>query len=1090
MSMRAALIGALLAAGGTSGALAIELPPVCANDPLPLDTATPLAELRKQVEALNETDPTQAVRLMCMAIPRAQQELGADSVDLAWWVGALATPLIAYMDQLAEAIPLLQFAQPILERHYGEQGEQVADIHIAYGWIYQRQRRLAESAAAWERALAIRERHPGARKIELQKALVGLALVRLQQSEFAASRAALTRASAILEEQGETVSEAAAAIENVFTNLSFREENYLEAKQHAERQIAIEKQLQTGIGQFVPAYVYLAQILERLDDFAGSEAASREAIRLAESDTGPLQRHQLTALTQLSNLLLLRGRPAEALPVAERAVQLGETTVGANAPRLITPLQILADSHRALGQLSQAMHIYERIGAIVAANRADIERPVLVAYYRGLGHLQLELGNLDDAVSTLNAGLAVTDAESGLVLERAYIMATLAQAGATRDAAHSATQLMQAQSLFASRVPRSHPAMLRVINERCALEIHAGNRRAPNCAAAQARAGRTREVDPALRAAVLGNLSELARLRGDTRRANEWAIAAVAAAEGLGTPDPLWRAYYHTARALSDRGEARLAIFFGKRSVAQIESLRGQLRGEDERFDRTYLRDKSNVYRTVADWLMEAGRIDEGLEVLRLLKQEELHEFVRDSARREDDVTFDTSETRLNDEYSSALPSPGEESKEIEALTRLQDKSRLTDAERRRLAELLRRQGGSENARTRRLKRFIAENSGEQQTVQERAIQATRLQRELDRAPAGSALAVYLLTEDKLRILVATRTSQIEKRIALDGQRLQRDIGRYIEGIGRREDVRDLGRSLYERVGIPLDELARRERVDRIVLWLDGALRYLPFYALPTPDGYLGERYAMQLLALHDDAASHATPAATAPIVRGLGVTQAVAGFDALPAMADELCYIVRGPIAGLATHSSECPEPANARGAITGEGFADAEFTAERLQTVLAAPRAFSVLHLGTHFSLRPGNAMRSFLVLGDGSRLMLDKISTFDFSGLDLVTLSACQTGLGGGRTDDGREIDGLNALVQERGARKVIASLWRVDDASTAQLMRSLYQALAANDGDAAVALQAAQRSIRRIERGGRRPYEHPYYWAGFVLSDRGP
>src|SRR5690606_31388067 len=116
------------------------------------------------------------------------------------------------------------------------------------------------------------------------------------------------------------------------------------------------------------------------------------------------------------------------------------------------------------------------------------------------------------------------------------------------------------------------------------------------------------------------------------------------------------------------------------------------------------------------------------------------------------------------------------------------------------------------------------------------------------------------------------------------------------------------------------------------------------------------------------------------------------------------------------------------------------------------------------------PGNAMRSYLVLGDGSRLMLDQLSSLDFAGIDLVTLSACQTGLGGARTDDGREIEGLNAIVQERGARKVIASLWRVDDASTAELMRSMYQTLAENAEDVARALQRAQRAVRSIERNG--------------------
>lgn len=1089
---RSLLIGLLF---GSSLSHAFDLPALCARDPLAFDGATPIAELRAKVEAQSETDPSAAVRLMCMAIPRVEREQGRQSPELAWWVGSLATPMIAYLNQYAEAIPLLQFSQPILEQHYGVQSGEVADSHVAYAWIYYRQGKLADAGDAWQRALNIREKHPGERRIELQKALVGLALVRQSQGDFPAARKALEAAHTIVAQNGELVSEAAAAIENVFTNLAFREENFLDAKRHAEAQLLIEKQLQRGIGQFVPAYVYLGQILERLDDFAGSEAASREAIRLAESDQGPLQRHHFTALTQLGMLLNDRGRPNEALALAQRAVDIGETTLGPEAPRLIKTLQTLADAHRALGQLPDAWRLYQRIGGIVDKNRSDIERPVLVAYYRGLAGLQLELGNVDDAVDALNAGLVAASAETSLSLQRAYLMATLAQATARWDRERSGVQLTEALQLFESRLPRSHPAILRVINEKCALEIKAGNESTPNCDEARRRAARTGEVDPALRAAVLGNLSELAQVRADLGQASDFAVAAVAAAEGLGTPDPLWKAYFRTARVLNDQGDSRLAIFFGKRSLLQIENLRQRFRGEDERFDHGYLRDKVAVYRAVADWLMEAGRIDEGLEVLQLLKAEELYDFVaRDAAWTSNDAgpELDSAEQLLNDRYSAALPDADREAEEIERLGRLKDKNRLTGEERKHLESLLRRQGSAEAARARSLRKFVARNTTRGASGDHAAppLLAARLQRELQRAPANSAVAVYLLTEGRLRLLIATRTSQSELRIEVDARQLRRDIGRFIESVGKREDVSEMSRALYEIVGRPLDEVAHRQNITHLVLWLDGALRYLPFYALSNQDGYLGDRYAIQMLALREPRADGELPQPDQPpIVRGLGLTQAVAGFKPLPAMADELCYVVRGPITGLVTKSIDCPSAASGRGALAGEGFADAAFTAQRLRQLMTARREFSVLHLGTHFSLRPGNAMRSFLVLGDGSRMMLDELSALDFTGLDLVTLSACQTALGGATTDDGREIDGMNTIVQKRGARRVIASLWSVDDASTAQLMRSMYNTLSTRPGDVAVALQKAQRAVRAIERDGRRPYSHPYYWAGFVLSDSG-
>jgi hypothetical protein len=234
---------------------------------------------------------------------------------------------------------------------------------------------------------------------------------------------------------------------------------------------------------------------------------------------------------------------------------------------------------------------------------------------------------------------------------------------------------------------------------------------------------------------------------------------------------------------------------------------------------------------------------------------------------------------------------------------------------------------------------------------------------------------------------------------------------------------------------------------------------------------------------------SPAKPDNGAPLrVLGFGVTQAVDGFQPLPGMADELCYVVNGPIAGLATRSAVCRGIAAGDGALPGQGFADGAFTTQRFETSLRAPHSYTVLHVGTHFSLRPGNAMRSFLVLGDGSRLMLDTLAGLDFTGLDLVTLSACQTAMGGGQADDGREIEGLSAIVQQRGAKQVIASLWRVEDESTAQLMHGMYLALAAHNGDIAGALRQAQQGLRAQVSAGRHPYAHPYYWAGFVVSSR--
>lgn len=104
------------------------------------------------------------------------------------------------------------------------------------------------------------------------------------------------------------------------------------------------------------------------------------------------------------------------------------------------------------------------------------------------------------------------------------------------------------------------------------------------------------------------------------------------------------------------------------------------------------------------------------------------------------------------------------------------------------------------------------------------------------------------------------------------------------------------------------------------------------------------------------------------------------------------------------------------------------------------------------------------------------------------DLVTLSGCETGLG--RATDGEGYLGLAHAFFQAGARALVVSLWPVDDEATRMLMERFYRDLQSSGptraADPAAALREARIWLRdqRDPKGGRR-YEHPYFWAGFVL-----
>lgn len=274
---------------------------------------------------------------------------------------------------------------------------------------------------------------------------------------------------------------------------------------------------------------------------------------------------------------------------------------------------------------------------------------------------------------------------------------------------------------------------------------------------------------------------------------------------------------------------------------------------------------------------------------------------------------------------------------------------------------------------------------------------------------------------------------------------------------------------LYRRVGAPIEAAARAAGARQVVLQVDGSLRELPWSALHDGQAFLGERLAFRLAT----AGVAAVPVAPDGRLQALGVSVARDGEPALPGVAQELCAIVAGPVHGLSAPPQACGQ-----GVLDGEAWLDDSFTAERLVGAVAAGRARggALLHLGTHFDLRPGRMARSTLLLGDGSRWPLERVAALDFSGHALVTLAACETGSAGAGA-----AESLQGLILHRGAQAVLASLWRVGDASTSALMQAFYRHL--RQAGPAEALRRAQHEVRQ-----RPGWAAPFHWAGFVIASR--
>jgi CHAT domain-containing protein len=178
--------------------------------------------------------------------------------------------------------------------------------------------------------------------------------------------------------------------------------------------------------------------------------------------------------------------------------------------------------------------------------------------------------------------------------------------------------------------------------------------------------------------------------------------------------------------------------------------------------------------------------------------------------------------------------------------------------------------------------------------------------------------------------------------------------------------------------------------------------------------------------------------------------------------------------------------ELANLREVAGPDSFLATGFDATREKLAGSDLTKYAILHFATHGILDPKRPEQSGLFLS-----MVDRegraengfLGLQDIYGLhapvDLVVLSACRTGLG--KDVRGEGLIGLTRGFMYAGASSVVASLWKVDDEATAELMKLFYINLLKRGMTSAAALREAQNSIRQQPQ-----WRAPHYWAAFTLQ----
>ncbi|PYS91922.1 MAG: hypothetical protein DMF62_01490 [Acidobacteria bacterium] len=558
----------------------------------------------------------------------------------------------------------------------------------------------------------------------------------------------------------------------------------------------------------------------------------------------------------------------------------------------------------------------------------------------------------------------------------------------------------------------------------------------------------------------------------------------------------------------------RLAILFGKQAVNKYQEIRSSVNRLGKPARDAYLNKIRASYTALAELLIADGRLPEARAVIAMLKEEEVFDYVSrdatevDALSRRSDLRDDEKQAlaKYDDLVLKIAALGGEFAKLQQTKNALPDGQELPENDRKRFEELA-DQLAKANTVFQVFLRNLSEEYARKPTIVAEIQENIGLQTDLSSWGTGVVALYTVASEERYRVILTTPEVQVDGKSEIKAAELNKKIAAFRAAVqDPHVDPRPLGKELYDILVKPIEKHLEDSHAKTLLWSLDGSLRYLPLAALWDGKEYFGQKYQNVLITLASRTRLSEEPNRDWRIL-GLGVTAAkqlaepdgtrMMSFSALPSVRKELSSIVN--------------DERSVGGVISGKTLIDQEFNERSLKDRLA--QRFKVVHIASHFSFRPGDMTKSFLLLGDGTALTMDKFKTspqLKFSGVELLTLSACDTA--SGETDaNGKEVESFAVIAQQNGAKAVLATLWPVADESTAAFMAEFYRIKTKSpEMTKAEAIRLTQKEMidGKIKATGQNgscrsdnfvtpgkqndfkcdpnaPFSHPYFWSPFVL-----
>ncbi|MEL6939003.1 MAG: CHAT domain-containing protein [Cyanobacteria bacterium J06598_1] len=749
---------------------------------------------------------------------------------------------------------------------------------------------------------------------------------------------------------------------------------------------------------------------------------------------------------------------SEALPVFENAIALftdpghtRQTNLAglARANILVALTAELGQAHEYLSHFGTALEYYQQALTPETVDLMDPHTRVHLLTRQGI--VETEIGQYAKAETTLQQAATLSQALES-TLQTADAIAALAWTHEQQSNLGPAIAAYQ-RALTHYQQARDTSGETLTLSNLGAVHLKQNNPAAAETVLNQARALLNTNDDPYQRAVLFDSFGTLYQNQGNVEQAWKSYRQAITLSHQSNDKVNKISSLLNLGQLMESQAQPSTAIFFYKQAIANIETIRQDLQPLSTAIQKRYTLTVEDFYRHLADLLLQQDRTEEALQILELLKIQEVQAYLHSSPANSRPTNSNQNSTPAS-ETNSTLLSPTELT-----LANVLDSQSLD----RSLADFTALPEVAALAQPNTEKPTATDSPFQTDTIKE--IQAT-----LKTQPANTAAIYPLILEDRLEIVLITAD---QDPIHISQPVTNTTLASTVHTLQNKLKTNALlptaeAQQLYDWLIRPLEETLTQQAIQNIIYLPDGILRYIPIAALHDGQQWFAQKYPSHNITAASIGDLSRTNTATPSILAG-------AFTDAIPAhtvTVGNQNYRYEGlPAARIEINNLLELIP-------NTTALFDQDFSPSK---TLGAVDTHEIVHLATHAKFLPGQPESSFVLFGDGSTVNMRDIGEWQLPGVDLVVFSACQTAVS--TEGDGKELLGLGFQVQQTGAGAAIASLWAVDDTSTAALMNQFYTELSQGKTKAE-ALQQAQIKLIENER-----FQHPYDWAAFILIGNG-